>query len=272
VSLWFFGGLRDFRWDRDLPWLHARDTAPATADTTPRAEPAESIASVSPGSTTVAGETARPRRAAAPRKPVADPLPRGRGALPDTGPVIGDDTAAASSPIEPEPAAESAFPDPSAYVPLQRNPDGEEPDEDTAPPRRVSPPAPRPKPAPPVDRRQLESRMRDGVNDCYGAVRSKNWERLAEMYHPRTYADDDKLTRLTRILRTEPWHAVVGRRVDGVHEMSADAAAAEFSFRLDWRGSHGGRLSSHPIFRAEFARDTSGWTMSSCRIVGSPKL
>ncbi|MGH7579327.1 MAG: protein kinase domain-containing protein, partial [Gemmatimonadales bacterium] len=32
-SLWFFGGLRDFRWDRDLPWLYARDTAPVVADT-----------------------------------------------------------------------------------------------------------------------------------------------------------------------------------------------------------------------------------------------
>jgi transposase len=125
---------------------------------------------------------------------------------------------------------------------------------------------------PPVDRRQLESRIREGVEDCYGAVRSKDLDRLAKMYHPRTYADEDKLKRLTRILRTEPWKAVVGKRVDGVREMGAKAAAAEFSFRLEWRDSHGGRLSSQPIFRAEFARHPDGWAMSSCRIVGSPKL
>jgi hypothetical protein len=130
----------------------------------------------------------------------------------------------------------------------------------------------RPEADPPVDRRQLESRLREGVEDCYGAVRSKDLERLAEVYRPKTYADQDKLKRLTRILRTEPWKAVVGKRVDGVREMGTRAAAAEFSFRLVWRDAHGGRLSSQPIFRAEFARDSAGWAMSSCRIVGSPKL
>ncbi len=110
------------------------------------------------------------------------------------------------------------------------------------------------------------------MEECYDAVRSKNLERLAGMYHPRTYADEDKLRRLTRILRTEPWKATVGRRVDGPKEMGAAAAAAHFSFRLVWRDALGGRLSSQPIFRAEFARGTDGWTMSSCRIVGSPKL
>ena len=133
-------------------------------------------------------------------------------------------------------------------------------------------PAGRPEADPPPDRRQLESRIREGVEDCYGAVRSKDLDRLANMYHPKTYADEDKLKRLTRILRTEPWKAVVGKRVDGAREIGARAAAAEFSFRLVWRDSHGGRLSSQPIFRAEFARDPDGWAMSSCRIVGSPKL
>ncbi len=114
--------------------------------------------------------------------------------------------------------------------------------------------------------------MRDGVDDCYGAVRSKDLERLAASYRPRTYADEDKLRRLTRILRTEPWKAVIGKRVDGAREITGTSAAAEFSFRLVWRDALGGRLSSQPIFRAEFARGPDGWVMSSCRIVGSPKL
>jgi hypothetical protein len=46
----------------------------------------------------------------------------------------------------------------------------------------------------------------------------------------------------------------------------------EFSFRLTWKDAFGGRLSSKPVFRAEFARNGSGWGMSSCRIVGSPRL
>jgi hypothetical protein len=158
--------------------------------------------------------------------------------------------------------------EPSGYVPLTPELDqGAEPEE-TA----LVPPAGRPKADPPVDRRELESRMQEGVEDCYGAVRAKDLDRLAKMYHPKTYADEDKLKRLVRILRTEPWKAAVGKRVDGARELGAKVAAAEFSFRLEWRDSHGGRLSSQPIFRAEFARDPDGWTMSSCRIVGSPKL
>jgi hypothetical protein len=133
-------------------------------------------------------------------------------------------------------------------------------------------PAGRPVADPPLDRGELEARMREGVEDCYGAVRAKDLDRLTKMYHPKSYADEDKLRRLVRILRTEPWKAVVGKRVDGARELGTRAAAAEFSFRLAWRDSHGGRLSSQPIFRAEFTRGPDGWTMSSCRIVGSPKL
>ena len=114
--------------------------------------------------------------------------------------------------------------------------------------------------------------MREGVGHCYDAVRSKKLDRLTDIYRPETVADEEKLRRLIRILRTEPWEAVVGKRVDGAREMGARAAAAEFSFRLTWRDALGGHRFSHPIFRAEFARDGDGWTMSSCRIVGSPKL
>jgi serine/threonine-protein kinase len=158
--------------------------------------------------------------------------------------------------------------EPSGYVPLTPELARERVPEQIA----LAPPAGRPVSDPPLDRRELESRMREGVEDCYGAVRAKDLGRLEQIYHPKTYADEDKLRRLLRILRTEPWKAVVGKRVDGARELGARAAAAEFSFRLEWRDSHGGRLSSQPIFRAEFARGPEGWAMSSCRIVGSPKL
>jgi hypothetical protein len=178
-------------------------------------------------------------------------------------------TATATSELVVLPPVEAAV-EPAGYVPLTPElVSGEAPEEVAlATPSRQ----PRPKADPPLDRDELESRIRDGVEDCYGAVRAKDLDRLAEMYHPKSYADEDKLTRLLRILRTEPWKAVVGKRVDGARELGAKAAAAEFSFRLDWRDSRGGRLSSQPIFRAEFARHPDGWAMSSCRIVGSPKL
>jgi hypothetical protein len=46
----------------------------------------------------------------------------------------------------------------------------------------------------------------------------------------------------------------------------------EFSFQLAWRDAFGGRLSSRPVFRAEFTRDGARWRLASCRIVGSPRL
>jgi hypothetical protein len=110
-----------------------------------------------------------------------------------------------------------------------------------------------------------------GVQQCYDALRSKNVARVAELYRPAKKSDRDKLNKLTRILRTEEWSAVVGERVDGTRELGPEAAA-EFSFQLVWKDAFGGRLTSRPVFRAEFAKNGNAWEMSSCRIVGSPKL
>jgi hypothetical protein len=64
----------------------------------------------------------------------------------------------------------------------------------------------------------------------------------------------------------------VSERVDGTRRLGLDIAAAEFSVTLTWKDAFGGRLTSRPVFRAEFARTPSGWEMSSCRIIGSPTL
>ncbi len=191
----------------------------------------------------------------------------------------GQDTATLELTVLP---AHPSLPDTSGYVPLGAEPSREETAlETTAVPPASPPVGPRPDDRHPGghsprdsarDHRQLESSVRDGVSRCYDAVRSKNLERLASTYHPETAADEEKLKRLSRILRTVPWQAAVGKRVDGARELGSRTAAAEFSFRLTWRDALGGRLVSQPIFRAEFARSEEGWTLSSCRIVGSPKL
>jgi len=110
-----------------------------------------------------------------------------------------------------------------------------------------------------------------GVQQCYDALRSKDVARVAELYRPTKKSDKDKLNKLTRILRTEEWSAVVGERVDGTRQLGTEAAA-EFSFQLVWKDAFGGRLTSRPVFRAEFAKNGNEWEISSCRIVGSPKL
>jgi eukaryotic-like serine/threonine-protein kinase len=331
ASVWLFGGMRDFRWDRGGPLTLTPRTVRAAADTTGRAQPAESIAPINQGAIALARGTPRPRRAAPPQPPAPASLsisPHGpvrsgdtvtlaavaldvqgetipdagvtwrssepelaavdsatgrvRGHAPGSTLIIArSGSATAASELLVLPPVETPA-EPAGYVPLTPELSREEAPEQIAfaphplprVGRRAGGPAPagRPEAGLPLDRRELESRIRDGVEDCYDAVRSKDLDRLADMYHPKTYADEDKLKRLTRILRTEPWKAVVGKRVDGAREIGAGAAAAEFSFRLVWRDSHGGRLSSQPIFRAEFARDPDGWAMSSCRIVGSPKL
>jgi serine/threonine-protein kinase len=110
-----------------------------------------------------------------------------------------------------------------------------------------------------------------GVQQCYDALRSKDVARVAQLYRPTNKSDKDKLNKLTRILRTKEWSAVVGERVDGTRQLGTEAAA-EFNFQLVWKDAFGGRLTSRPVFRAEFAKNGNGWEMSSCRIVGSPRL
>jgi hypothetical protein len=110
-----------------------------------------------------------------------------------------------------------------------------------------------------------------GVQHCYDALRSKDVARVAELYRPTKKSDEEKLNKLMRILRTEEWSAVVGERVDGNRQLGTEAAA-DFSFQLVWKDAFGGRLTSRPVFRARFAKNGNGWEMSSCRIVGSPKL
>jgi hypothetical protein len=64
----------------------------------------------------------------------------------------------------------------------------------------------------------------------------------------------------------------VGDREDGTQHIDGATAAMDFSFRLTWKDAFGGRLSSNPVFRAEFAKNGNSWDLSSCRIVGSPNL
>jgi serine/threonine protein kinase/uncharacterized protein YjdB len=122
------------------------------------------------------------------------------------------------------------------------------------------------------ERALAEERMRAGVNECYAALAARDAERLAAVYRPATRSDEEKLKKLTRILRTSEWDVAVGERVDGARRIGIDAAMTEFSVRLTWKDSFGGRLGSEPRFRAEFTRGAKGWEMSSCRIVGSPTL
>jgi serine/threonine protein kinase len=123
-----------------------------------------------------------------------------------------------------------------------------------------------------IERRRIETQLRAGTDDCYTALRSKDVRRLTAMYHPATKSDEGKLKELSRILRTQEWAAVVGKRVDGNRQIGPESAAMEFSFRLTWKDAFGGHLSSQPVFRAEFTRQGDRWQMSGCRIVGSPKL
>jgi serine/threonine-protein kinase len=123
-----------------------------------------------------------------------------------------------------------------------------------------------------AERQQLDAGILTGVQQCYDALRTKNVARVAELYQPTKKSDVHQLNKLTRILRTEEWGAVVGQRVDGTRQLGTAAAAMEFSFQLVWKDAFGGRLTSRPVFRAEFARNGKEWEISSCRMVGSPKL
>jgi hypothetical protein len=125
---------------------------------------------------------------------------------------------------------------------------------------------------PAAERQRVLSQMRSGVEQCYGALQAKDVARLEQMYNSASKSDREKLRKLSRILRTQEWAAAVGGREDGAQRIDSDSAAMDFSFRLTWKDAFGGRLSSRPVFRAEFAKNGNSWDMSSCRIIGSPKL
>jgi hypothetical protein len=123
-----------------------------------------------------------------------------------------------------------------------------------------------------TERQRVVDQLKAGVEQCYGALRQKDVARLVQLYQSANKADQEKLNRLSRILRTGEWAAEVGKREDGDQRIDGATAAMDFSFRLTWRDAFGGRLSSKPVFRAEFAKNGTSWDMSSCRIIGSPKL
>jgi eukaryotic-like serine/threonine-protein kinase len=296
-SVYVFGGLRDFRagpaaGPLTVESIPSANAIPSATAALAAARP-ESIPPINRGA-----QVAVPRRSRAPASrrvlPPASPLTTDSARLGATaGPPGAIDTAAAittppalthpaptdSTPGEPEPSAGDEG-EPAGYVPMAAAADVAEPPAETRRTGESSRPgrpvvaraAPDTADDPPVDARKRAAAIREGVEECYRTVRSKELDRLPRLYNPRTVADEEKLRRLTRILRTEPWQAEVGRRVDGVRELGSRSAAAEFSFRLTWRDAFGGRLTSQPIFRAEFSRQGEEWTMASCRIVGSPKL
>jgi hypothetical protein len=136
----------------------------------------------------------------------------------------------------------------------------------------VQPPS-RPSPADlAAERQRTVDQMKAGVERCYGALQQKDLVRVAELYQPANKSDEEKLKKLSRILRTGEWAAEVGNREDGSQRIDGGTSTMDFSFRLTWKDAFGGRLSSKPVFRAEFARNGDAWDLSSCRIVGSPKL
>jgi uncharacterized protein YjdB len=111
-----------------------------------------------------------------------------------------------------------------------------------------------------------------GVESCYAAIQSKDVSRVERLYSPATKADEDNLKRLRRILRTRGWGALVGERVDGERKVAGGSATMDFSFRLVWKDDAGARHSADPVLRAAFAWQGARWTMTSCRIAGTPEL
>jgi len=123
-----------------------------------------------------------------------------------------------------------------------------------------------------AERERIVTQMKAGVEQCYGALQQKDVGQLAQLYQPANKSDQEKLKKLSRILRTGEWAAEVNDRQDGAQKIDGATAAMDFTIRLTWKDSFGGRLTSKPVFRAEFAKNGDSWNMSSCRIIGSPKL
>jgi hypothetical protein len=151
-------------------------------------------------------------------------------------------------------------------LPQPRTGRAEQPPDQTA--QRVAAPAADPAQV----NQQVAQQALAGVEQCYTALKEKDVGRVQALYSPASKEDTDRLKKLSRILSTDEWNAQVGPRVEGAQKVAEESAQMEFSFHLTWKDAFGGRLSSYPVFRAEFSRLGSQLTMSSCRIVNSPKL
>jgi hypothetical protein len=131
---------------------------------------------------------------------------------------------------------------------------------------------PRPEPLaaaePESSRQRTEAQLAAGVVACYEALRARDVGRLRGLWRPTSKVEEDKLRRLSRILTTRDWAAVVGDRVDGASTIGLESAAMEFSVPLSWTEPAGRRI-GQPDFRAEFALNAGRWELSSCRMVGS---
>jgi eukaryotic-like serine/threonine-protein kinase len=131
---------------------------------------------------------------------------------------------------------------------------------------------PTPQTDPDAERRLLADQMIAGVEECYSALKTKDLARVEQLYRPVTKADRENLKKLTGILRRQEWAAVVGERKDGSQRIDAKSASMDFGFLLTWKDAFGGHLRSEPAFRAEFTRKGAEAQLSSCRIIGSPRL
>jgi uncharacterized protein YjdB len=122
------------------------------------------------------------------------------------------------------------------------------------------------------EHQKFVEQMMAGVEECYRALHDKDVVRVQALYNPADKGDEDRLKKLSRILSTHEWDAQIGERQDGAQRVGDNTARMDFSFRLSWKDAFGGRLSSYPAFRAEFSTVGSQLTLSSCRIINSPKL
>jgi Bacterial Ig-like domain (group 2) len=122
------------------------------------------------------------------------------------------------------------------------------------------------------EHQQVLEQMLAGVEQCYQALHDKDVVRVQALYNPADKADEDRLKKLSRILSTHEWDAQVGERQDGAQRVGDNTARMDFSFRLSWKDAFGGRLSSDPTFRAEFSTVGGQLTLSSCRVINSPRL
>jgi uncharacterized protein YjdB len=117
----------------------------------------------------------------------------------------------------------------------------------------------------------IAAALRKGVEECYGALRGRDLDRIEQLYAPVTKSDRETLKRLTRLLRAGGG-AGVGQRTDLAPEIHTDKAAAQFVVELSWIDGTGSRRRVQPLFQADFERRDTAWTITACRIVGPSGL
>jgi eukaryotic-like serine/threonine-protein kinase len=120
--------------------------------------------------------------------------------------------------------------------------------------------------------RATAAEVRGASERCTRALQSRDLTELIALAHAGTASEKETLNKLVSLLRDDQAKLNIAAPVFGQPLVSETGAIGNFSVQLTWRSSFGRQRESNVSFETVLARGADGWQLSSCHVVGSPRL